>query len=260
MKGLDLNQFLKPKPSNNSESFKIPEYDLEKGIERVLEIIQEKLLTQRTPIIVEIAGGSASGKTSAIASRIKEVLGDKAFIFSMDDYCHDRAFMDSKVKEGEIINDDQPEALDLELFKSHLIKLKHGEAIEKPVFDLKESKRAGMITVQPHRVIIVEGLFALNDLIVKEGDVKVYIDTNTHGRLLRRLLRDTERTGKEPSNTLKYFLEVIVPMHEKHIEGTKNNADLIIKNEYNPKEAEAQKTNLYEIQQKLKGEIDLENL
>ena len=110
MKGLDLNQFLKPKPSNNSESFKIPEYDLEKGIERVLEIIQEKLLTQRTPIIVEIAGGSASGKTSAIASRIKEVLGDKAFIFSMDDYCHDRAFMDSKVKEGEIINDDQPEA------------------------------------------------------------------------------------------------------------------------------------------------------
>src|SRR3989338_2595593 len=247
MKGLDLNQFLKPKPSNNSESFKIPEYDLEKGIERVLEIIQEKLLTQRTPIIVEIAGGSASGKTSAIASRIKEVLGDKAF-------------MDSKVKEGEIINDDQPEALDLELFKSHLIKLKHGEAIEKPVFDLKESKRAGMITVQPHRVIIVEGLFALNDLIVKEGDVKVYIDTNTHGRLLRRLLRDTERTGKEPSNTLKYFLEVIVPMHEKHIEGTKNNADLIIKNEYNPKEAEAQKTNLYEIQQKLKGEIDLENL
>src|SRR3989338_2468552 len=157
MKGLDLNQFLKPKPSNNSESFKIPEYDLEKGIERVLEIIQEKLLTQRTPIIVE-------------------------------------------------------------------------------------------------------GLFALNDLIVKEGDVKVYIDTNTHGRLLRRLLRDTERTGKEPSNTLKYFLEVIVPMHEKHIEGTKNNADLIIKNEYNTKEAEAQKTNLYEIQQKLKGEIDLENL
>ena len=244
---------------NNLESFKIPEYDLEKGIERVLEIIQEKLLTQEKPIIIEIAGGSASGKTSAVSFKIKEILGDKALILSMDDYCYERTFIDNRAKKGEIFNDDQPEALDLELLKSHLIKLKDDKTIEKPVFDLKESKRVGFVTIQPHKVIIVEGLFALNDLLINEGDIKIFVDTSTHGRLLRRLFRDTERTGKEPINTLRYFLDVIVQMHEKYVQSTKKNADILIRNEYNP-EIEAQKTNLYEIQKKFKGELDLEYL
>jgi uridine kinase len=259
MKSLDSNPSLKPKPPNDSESFKIPEYDLEKGIEKVLEIIQKKLLTQNGPVIVEIAGGSASGKTSAVASKIKKSLGDEAFIFSMDDYYYGKAFMVKKAEEGQILNEDQPEALDLELFRSHLIKLKNGEEIQKPIFDLKESKPIGMEIIQPNRVIIVEGLFALNDLIVKEGDVRVFVDTGTHGRLLRRLLRDTERTGKKPINTMRYFLEVIEQMHKKYIQDTKNNADLVIRNEYNPM-MEAQRSGLHETQLKFKGEIDLENL
>ncbi len=259
MKILDSSQSLKSKSPNSPESFRIPEYDLEEGIEKISEITQRKLLTQSEPIVIEIAGGSSSGKTSTVASRIKETFGDEAFIFSMDDYCYERDFRNTKAKKRETINDEQPEALDLDLFKSHLVKLKHGEEIQKPIFDLKRGKQAGFETVQPHKVIIIEGLFALNDLIVKEGDVRVFVDTSTHGRLLRRLFRDTKRTGKEPAETLKYFLETIVQMHEKYVQSTKDNADLVIKNEYDPK-VEAQKTNLYEIQQKFKGETEPESL
>jgi len=259
MKSLDSNQFLKPKLPNDLESSKIPEYSLEEGVERVLEIIQEKLLTQKKPIIVEIAGGSASGKTSTVAFKIKEALGDKALVLSMDNYCHEKSFIDNKNRNGENINFDQPEALNLELLKNHLIKLQQGKAIEKPIFDLKESKLKGQETIQPHRVIIVEGLFALNNLIVKEGDIKVFVDVNAQGRLLRRLFRDITRSGKKSVEVLRYFLNTVEPMHDKHVQSTASNAGLIIRNGYDSK-IEAKKLDLNEIQFKFKGEIDLENL
>lgn len=259
MKSLDSNQFLKPKLSNDLESSKIPEYGLEEGVEKVLEIIQKKLLTQKKPVIVEIAGGSASGKTSTVAFKIKEALGNKAFILSMDNYCHEKSFIDDKNKSGENINFDQPEALNLELLKSHLIKLQQGETIEKPVFDLKKSKLIGQEIIQPHKVIVVEGLFALNDLIVKEADIKVFVDTDARGRLLRRLFRDITRSSKKSIDVMRYFLNTVEPMHDKHVQNTMGNADLIIKNGYDSR-TETKKLDSNEIQFKLGGEIDLENL
>lgn len=238
------------------EKFKeIPEYDLEKGVEEVVEMIQEKSSEKEGPIIVEIAGGSASGKTSAVAAKIKEKFGDEAIILSMDDYYRGKTFMEEEEKRGNILNWDQPEALNLPLLKEHLKALKEGKPIEKPVYDMKVSEPTKTETLKPSKIIIVEGLFALNDQIKEEGDVKAFVDIGTHGRILRRLLRDIERTEQQPADILKYFSEIVEPMHEKYVLSTKENADLIIKNEYSPK-IEAERSGMHEIQIKFKKEVD----
>ena len=117
----------------------------------------------------------------------------------------------------------------------------------------------GTEEIKPGRVVVVEGLFALNDILKKEGDVKVFVDIGTHGRILRRLLRDIERTGQKPEDIIRYFSEVVEPMHDKYIQSTKKNADFVIKNEYSPK-VEAERSGLHEVQLKFKGNIDPETL
>lgn len=241
------------------ETLDIPEYDLEAGLDKLTSLIREKLSKQTGPVLVEVAGSSASGKTSAVAKKIKEVFGDEAIIFSMDDYYRGRTFMDSEVEKGNTLNWDQPEALNLELLQKQLKTLKNGEQIEKPVYSFNTSEPTGTEIIQPSRVIIVEGLFALNDIVAKEGDVKAFVDIGTHGRILRRMLRDIERTGQKPSDILKYFSEVVEPMHEKYIQSTRTNADIVIKNEYSPA-VEAQRSGLHEVQLKFKVELDPENL
>ncbi|MCX6737009.1 MAG: class IV adenylate cyclase [Candidatus Parcubacteria bacterium] len=243
----------------NLEILDIPEYNLEDGIEKIVSLINEKLSSQTGPVLIEIAGGSASGKTSAVSRKIKEIFGDEAIIFSMDDYYRGKTFMNSEAEKGNNLNWDQPEALNLELLQEHLKNLKSGEQIEKPVYDMKTSEPIDTEIIQPNRVIIVEGLFALNDIISGEGDIKVFVDIGTHGRILRRLLRDIERTGQKPADILRYFAEVVEPMHEKYIQNTKKNANIIVDNEYSPK-VEAQKSGLHEIQLKFKIELDAETL
>jgi adenylate cyclase len=233
----------------------IPRYELNEGISKLVESIREKISQKEGPIIVEVAGGSASGKTSAVAMKIKEYFGEDALIFSMDDYYRGKTYMDEQAQGGNVLNWDQPEALNLELLQKHLEQLKKGEAIEKPIYSMKTGEQDGVEEVQPKRIIIVEGLFALNDAIKGQGDVKAFVDIGTHGRILRRLLRDIERTGQRPADILKYFSQVVEPMHEKHIQNTLGNADLIVKNEYSP-QVEAERSGLHEVQLKFKAEID----
>ncbi len=246
-------------PEESLEILNIPRYNLEEGIEKIVAHINEKLSSQTGPVLIEIAGGSASGKTSAVSQKIKEIFGDEAIIFSMDDYYRGKTFMNSEAEKGNNLNWDQPEALNLELLQKHLKILKSGEQIEKPIYDMKTSEPIDTEIIQPNRVIIVEGLFALNDIISEEGDIKVFVDIGTHGRILRRLLRDIERTGQKPADILRYFAEVVEPMHEKYIQNTKKNANIIVDNEYSPK-VEAQKSGLHEIQLKFKIELDAETL
>lgn len=241
------------------EVLDIPEYDLEAGLDKLTSLIHEKLSRQTGPVLVEVAGGSASGKTSAVAKKLKEVFGDEAIIFSIDDYYRGRTFMESEAEKGNALNWDQPEALNLELLQKHLRALKDGQQIEKPIYSFKTSEPTGTEEIQPRQIVIVEGLFALNDIVAREGDVKAFVEIGTHGRILRRMLRDIERTGQKPSDILKYFSEVVEPMHEKYVQSTRGNADIVIKNEYNPA-VEAQKSGLHEVQLKFKAELGPENL
>ncbi len=241
------------------EKLEIPEYKLNEGIAKLVDNIKEKIRNGKDNIIVEIAGGSASGKTSAVAEMVKKVFGEEAIIISVDDYYHGKSYMDSEAKNGNVLNWDQPEALDLELFKQHLNMLKVGESIEKPVYDMKAGESTTHTTMNPKKIIIVEGLFSLDEKLKNEGDIKVFVDIGTHGRVVRRLLRDVKRTGQKPADILKYFSEVVEPMHEKYIESTKKNADMIISNEYNPK-IEAEKSGLHEIQLKFSGTLNQDTL
>ncbi len=244
-----------PSAEKSAEVLDIPEYKLEEGIQRLVESIREKMAQGDGNVVVEIAGGSASGKTSAVADMVKKAFGDEALILSADDYYQGKTFMDEQARQGNVLNWDQPEAMNLELFKQHLAQLKSGAPIEKPVYDMKVGEPTSAEVVNPKKVIIAEGLFALDGQLKDEGDVKAFVDVGTHGRIVRRLLRDIKRTGQKPADILKYFSQVVEPMHEKYIESTKKNADLIINNEYSP-EVEAERSGLHEIQLKFRGTLD----
>lgn len=234
-------------------------FETEEGLARLMEIITEKMDSSDQPVIVEIAGGSASGKTSRVAEAVKQKFGTAAVMVTMDDYYRGATYMKGQAEQGVNLNWDQPEAVDIPLVREHLAQLKAGQPIQKPAYDFKTGTRVGSETVEPGRVVIVEGLFALNDEISSLGDVRVFVDIGPHGRIIRRLMRDVNRTGQKPQDILKYFAEVVEPMHEKYIQSTKGNADIVIRNEYNPS-IEAQRAGTHEVQLKFHGTIDSEVL
>jgi len=248
-----------PRDKETKETLNIPEYKLEEGISKLVDNIREKMAQTDNNVVVEIAGGSASGKTSVVADMIKKVFGNEALILSADDYYRGKTFMDAEAKKGNVLNWDQPEALNLDLLQQHLAQLKSGQPIKKPIYDMKVSESTSTEEVAPKKIIIVEGLFVLGEKLKNQGDVKVFVEIGTHGRILRRLLRDIQRTGQKPADILKYFSQVVEPMHEKYIGGTKKNADLIIDNEYSPG-VEAERSGLHEVQLKFRGDLDPDNL
>ena len=248
-----------PRVEKLKEELDIPEYKLEEGVAKLVDNIRKKMTQGGGNVVVEIAGGSASGKTSAVADMVKKVFGDEALILSADDYYRGKTFMDAEASKGNVLNWDQPEALNLDLFQQHLAQLKSGQPIEKPIYDMKVSEPTSTEEVAPKKIIIVEGLFALDEKLKDLGDVRAFVEIGTHGRIVRRLLRDIQRTGQKPADILKYFSQVVEPMHEKYIESTKKNADLIIDNEYSPG-VEAERSGLHEVQLKFRGDLNPDNL
>lgn len=213
----------------------IPTYDLERGLGVLVDLIKDKRVAAgNRPIIVQVAGGSASGKTSAVAAKVQEVFGKDARIISIDDYYRGKRYMDEKAEQGLKLNWDHPSAVDLGLLREHIGQLKEGKPIGKPIYSFKSGEREGSETVEPSPIMIIEGLFALSGGIKDEADVRAFVDIGMHGRVMRRLLRDVHRTSMSPRDILNYFAEVVEPMHEQYVNSTKKNADLIIVNEYNP--------------------------
>lgn len=237
----------------------IPEYELRDGIQVLAKAMEQKAKDTNKPVVVEIAGGSSSGKTSAVAARLKELFGDGSQIISMDDFYKGAAFMQSEAAKGNILNWDQPEAVDIKGCRDLIEQLKNGRIVQKPVYDFKTGEANIAGEIRPTDFIIVEGLYALTDEMKDAGDIRVFVDIGTHGRIMRRLLRDVERTGQKPADILRYFAEVVGPMHDLHVQTTKTNADMVIKNEYNAY-VEAERSGLHEAQLKFKGEIDEEIL
>ncbi|HPH78649.1 MAG TPA: CYTH domain-containing protein [bacterium] len=254
-KGIPTENLSKPKDQDKLS--RISKLELKEGVTKLINNIEEKIKSNNSkPVIVEIAGGSASGKTSEVAKQVKKHFGEDAVIISMDDFYRGAKYMNEQAAQGINYNWDQPEALNIAQLLQILQELKTGNVVEKPIYDMKTSAPSEKTeTVKPTKVIIVEGLFALNDAIKDCGDIKAFVDIGTHGRLLRRLLRDVERTGQKPQDILKYFAKIVQPMHEKYIEPTLKNADLIINNEYNAN-IEASKSGLHEIQVKYQKDID----
>ena len=180
-------------------------------------------------IIIGIAGGSASGKTSLAMQLYDYFKGNhKVKIIKQDDYYKDQSHLtfEERVK----TNYDHPLAFDTDLLVDHLKKLKNKETIEKPTYDYTLHTRSDITeTVEGRDVIILEGIFVLAEEKVRAlCDILVYVDTASDIRFIRRLKRDIEERGRSVDSVCNQYLNTVRPMHEQFIEPSKKYAHIII--------------------------------
>lgn len=184
-------------------------------------------------IMVGIAGGSGSGKTT-LAEKIKDYFGNRATIL-----CHDYYYRSGEgmtFEQRKAVNYDHPDAFETDLMIEHLKALKEGRSIDRPVYSFVEYTRLSeTITVEPTDVIIVEGILIFeNEELCSILDIKAFIDTDADERIIRRLLRDIGERGRSLESVVNQYLLTVKPMHEKFVEPSKKNADIIIpKGAYN---------------------------
>lgn len=180
-------------------------------------------------VIIGIAGGSASGKTS-IAHQLYDCFQGhhKVKIMKQDDYYKDQSHM--AFEERTKTNYDHPFAFDTDLLVEHLKKLKNKETIHKPTYDYTLHTRSHITeTIEGRDVIILEGIFVLAEQAVRDMcDILVYVDTDSDIRFIRRLRRDIEERGRSLDSVCKQYLETVRPMHEQFIEPSKKYAHIIV--------------------------------
>lgn len=180
-------------------------------------------------IIIGIAGGSASGKTSIAMQLYDYFKGNhKVKIIKQDDYYKDQSHLtfEERVKTNYV----HPLAFDTDLLVDHLKKLKNKETIEKPTYDYTLHTRSDITeTVEGRDVIILEGIFVLAEEKVRAlCDILVYVDTASDIRFIRRLKRDIEERGRSVDSVCNQYLNTVRPMHEQFIEPSKKYAHIII--------------------------------
>lgn len=180
------------------------------------------------PTIIGIAGGSGSGKTSVTRKIMESLQGHSIILLEQDYYYKDQS--DKTMEERLQTNYDHPFAFDNDLMIEHLQQLINRETVDIPTYDYANHTRSSKtITVEPKEVIIIEGIFALeNDELRKLMDVKVYVDTDSDIRILRRLSRDIKERGRSMDSVIEQYLSVVRPMHLQFIEPTKRFSDIII--------------------------------
>ncbi|RIX60183.1 uridine kinase [Paenibacillus nanensis] len=180
-------------------------------------------------LIIGIAGGTGSGKTTVARSVIDRLGTDKVTFISQDNYYKEHSQL--SMSEREVVNYDHPLAFDNELLIEHLVKLKSGETAYAPVYDFTVHTRFAnkRIELKPNPIVILEGLHVLSDERLREHlDIKVFVDTDPDVRILRRVLRDIEERGRTIQSIHDQYMNTVKPMHEAFIEPSKKYADLII--------------------------------
>mgnify|MGYP000320146534 FL=1 len=181
-------------------------------------------------LVIGIAGGTGSGKTTVVNQIIQELPEGEVCVISQDSYYKDTSHLlfDERTK----INFDHPKAIDFDLLVAHLKELKKGNAIEQPIYSFVEHNRTKeTITMFPKKVIIVEGILILTHTDIRElFDIKLYVHADSDERLIRRLRRDMSERGRDLDEVLSRYKNTLKPMHQQFIEPTKEFADIIIPN------------------------------
>jgi len=180
------------------------------------------------PLIIGIAGGSGSGK-STVARRVAEALSSLAVAFvDMDAYY--RNFTKLSLDERRHLNWDHPDAFDYDLLTDHLERLASRESIEKPVYDFVTHLRsADVVNVEPSDVIVIDGiLLFVDDRVRALCDVKVFVDADADIRLIRRIQRDISTRGRPLGEIIDQYLSTVQPMHLQFVEPSKRYADIIV--------------------------------
>lgn len=180
-------------------------------------------------MILGIAGGSGSGKTT-VARRLLEIFAEprNVLLIPQDAYYKDQAHL--SFEERQQINYDHPLAFDNDLLCEHLSALRRGEAVEQPIYSfLKHTRLSETLSIAPAKIVILEGILVLEDARLRDlCDIKVYVDTDSDERFIRRLSRDMMERGRSLDSVIDQYLTSVRPMHLQFVESTKRYADVII--------------------------------
>lgn len=178
------------------------------------------------PMIIGIAGGSGSGK-STFTNRLRDRFKDRVSVIYHDNYY--REHNDLPFEERKKLNYDHPDALETELLVEHLKQLKEGKAVECPTYNYSVHNRAlETVIIEPRPVILLEGILVLSDRSLRNMlDIKIYVDADADERILRRIVRDTKERGRDLENIINQYLDTVKPMHNIYVEPTKIFADII---------------------------------
>jgi uridine kinase len=185
-------------------------------------------------LTIGITGGSGSGKTTVVNQILNALQHDEVDVIYQDSYYKDLSHL--TFKEREAVNFDHPNSIDFDLLVEHLKTLKSGKPIQQPIYSFKQHNRSGeTITTRPRKVMIVEGILVLNNPELRDMlDIKIFVETDSDERLIRRLKRDISERGRDLDEVLSRYQATLKPMHLQFIEPTKKYADIIIpNNQYN---------------------------
>lgn len=182
-------------------------------------------------LILGIAGGTGSGKTTVVNQILHELPADEVGVISQDSYY--RKSENMSYNERSKINFDHPKSIDFDLLVEHLQTLRNGEIIEQPVYSFVTHNRTeDTIKTHPRKVLIVEGILIFNNQeLLDMFDIKIFVHADSDERLIRRIRRDVAERGRDVKEVLERYQKTLKPMHRQFIEPTKNYADIIIPND-----------------------------
>ena len=195
------------------------------------------------PIIIGIAGGTGSGK-STFTNRLKSIFRDQVTVLYYDNYY--RAHDDIPFEERQKINYDHPDAFETDLLLEHLKELKEGKTIQCPVYDYTKHNRSDkVVEVNPSKIILLEGILVLSDTRLRDMmDYKIFVEADADERILRRVLRDVKERGRDIENIVNQYLSTVKPMHYLYVEPTKMYADIVINSGMNDRALDVMATKI----------------
>ncbi len=177
---------------------------------------------------IGIAGGTGSGKTTVVNKILERIPASRVALVPQDSYYKDSSHLPMEVRQQ--INFDHPDSLEFKLLVEHLRRMKRGEAVEQPIYSYLSCTRSEeTILVEPRDVVIVEGILIYTHMpLVKEIDLKVFVDADADDRLGRVIQRDMQERGRDVEQVLERYELTVKPMHLQFIEPSKRVADIIV--------------------------------
>jgi len=179
-------------------------------------------------VVIGVAGGSGSGKTTVIRRIVESLGNDQVTLLEHDRYYRDRSEL--RLEERAAMNYDHPDSLETDLMVRHLNELREGRSVEVPTYDFaRYARMATTETAQPRRVIIAEGILIFADPALRALlDVKVFVDADDDIRFIRRLTRDVAERGRTMDSVVEQYQSTVKPMHLEFVEPSKRYADVIV--------------------------------
>lgn len=183
------------------------------------------------PLIIAIAGGSASGKSTVVDEIISSLKSVDVTVICHDDYYKDQSHL--SMEQRILTNYDHPNSIDNDLFVQHLHQLMEGKSIQKPEYDfVVHNRKKETIEVKPTKVIIIEGILVLEEKRIRDcSDVKIFVSCDDDIRFIRRMQRDIEKRGRSMESVIKQYLLTVKPMFSRYVLPSAKYADIIIPND-----------------------------